>query len=189
MKISRLTYLSKLEDDITSLCNERSVRFEWLPGGCELFRFRNVLNEQPWYLEFENETLTELHKFVDGDNMVLIRKDLEGEVRISSRIIHELLDWFRRVQRAVNNDLITREDLTTALHRQILSFARNGRYVFLRKYLCPTGAKKSDFDAIRAVCVMTFKQYKQNGWTVPAKDRAPTDEEFLRDVGITRAQL
>lgn len=192
-EITRLNYLKHFEDEIFMLCDEPCVKVHDAyasekPRGAtteaKLFRFRNVLNEDDWYTDFTPETLVKLHHYMDGDNWVQVRLDGVGheacKVLVSSRILHRLLSWFQRVNRAIDHGMIKEEDLTAGLHRIVLAFIRNRRYIFLKNYF-PT-----DFSSIQHVCAMTWRQYVKNDWRFLRKDLEATDDSFLQDIAFSR---
>jgi hypothetical protein len=177
--VQRLTHITQIENQIVDLFNERLARIE-NNGSFELFRFRNVLNHASWDANFENAQLSERHMYVDGDNYVLIRDD---GARLSSQALHETVVWFRRVRRALDLGVITVPDLLI-FWRYILPFAQSQRYRFFRKYFA-----RYDWEDLAYICDLTFRQYYRKAGAMPANMVRAFDEEFLREVGIARAEL
>jgi hypothetical protein len=186
--ISRLTYLRQLEEDMMVLLNELSAvkskfdcdKNDWVDP--ELFRFRNVLNEDPWIDDVPNDKITDLHLFVKGDNWVHIRRGAH-EARVSSKSLQSLMLWFSRLARGFDEGVVRRTDLLT-MWRQILSVTLSRRYVFFENY-----CGKYDWEIAKRICKLTFHEFKNAGRRFPVNAREATDEEFLRDVCCRREDL
>ena len=177
--IQRLSYLAQIEDQITQLFNEKLARKECYRK-VEFYCFRNVLNEIPWDPFFENANLTNRHKYVDGDNFVLIRAD---GTRLSSRALHESLLWFRRVHRACEARVLRPADLGI-LWRYIVPYAQARRYAFFRNYFSPY-----DWSEMSFICEVAFRQYYGQAKELPRNLAQTLDEEFLEQLGLERSEL
>jgi len=143
--------------------------------------FRWMLNENRWDItDNEISTLTDLHREIDGSNMVLIRSD---GMRISSLALHETVMWFRNIYRAYEQGFLKDEDLAI-LWRQILPFTLSGRYKFFRFYFC-----KMDTCSFETVCVNTYNILdRKKCFELPENFGNNFDDDFMQDVKTSNSK-
>jgi len=143
-EITRLSFLRQHEEDIMRIMSEKTclhpdVFFSESKWGSiqdytkkEYFNYRWALNEEPW-LVYDgplDQFFKYAHLEIDGTNTIQFR--FNGD-RLSSKAIHEILAWFRSVNRARELKFVEDDDLEL-LWRPILAHSFNNRYKFLKLY-------------------------------------------------------
>jgi len=148
VRIARHAIVRQLEEEIAMIFRSKSAQVEVpSPSGVQLEprEFRAVLDNEPlWSFEQDNSAqpvtgwTPPISTFIDGQRYWLIRttkthKGQDARQFLASHAFQETLLWFRRVNRARRDKVVTADDLLD-LWRFILPLGFAGRISYFAQY-------------------------------------------------------
>lgn len=148
VRIARYSIVRQIEEDISALFRSKVARVEVTRNGSAVMEkreFRAVLDNKPNWTFDEDRSASLVSglpqakfRFIDGQRFWQIRSSTKADETVlcqflSSKAFQETLIWFRRVNRALQDKVITHEELLDLWHT-ILPLGFAGRANYFAKY-------------------------------------------------------